>query len=96
MVEKKKNTTEHLTTEGPIIYVKTATKIAAQYLSKVVGSVSNVRIEEVEMNEEKTLWLITLGYLDSADYFLAETKYKIFTIDANNGEALSMKIRKMG
>ena len=94
MVEKKKNTAEHLT-EGPIINVKAATRIAAQYLNKVVGSVRDVRIEEVEMNEEKTLWFITLGYLDAADYFLAETKYKIFTIDANSGEPLSMKIRKI-
>jgi hypothetical protein len=95
MVEKKKNQGEHLTS-GPTINVKAATRIAAQYLNKVVGSVSNVRIEEVEMNEEKTLWFITLGFLDTDDLFLAETKYKIFTIDANNGEALSMKIRKIG
>ncbi len=93
MVEKKKNQGEHII-ERPIINVKTATKIAAQYLDKIVGSVSNIRIEEVEMNEEKILWFITLGYSDQTDY-MAETKYKKFTINADNGEVYSMKIRKI-
>ena len=93
MVEKKKNQGEHLTS-GPTINVKAATKIAVQYLNKVVGSVSNIRIEEVEMNEEKTLWFITLGYADETDRFMAETRYKKFTIDVDSGEVFSMKIKK--
>lgn len=53
-------------------------------------------IEEVEL--EDGFWLITLGMSDSYALGSIENKvtsYKIFKVDANTSEVISMKIRKV-
>ena len=94
MTDEKKNEGEHLI-PGRIIDVKAATEIAVNYLVNIVGLVRDIRIEEVEKNEVAQCWVITLGYLNQTDAFMAQTKYKTFKISTVNGEVLSMKIKTM-
>jgi len=60
-------------------------------------------LEEVERSEDGKYWLITVGFtipgqgrattaLFGADK--PERAFKVITVDANTGDALSMKIRK--
>ncbi|MCK4430434.1 MAG: hypothetical protein KAW19_03935 [Candidatus Aminicenantes bacterium] len=71
------------------------------------GSFKNIRIEEVELSENDEYWLITLGYdipsaLRMSKFQEAlgppprfDRDYKLLKIDANTGEIISMKIRKL-
>ncbi|WP_422134142.1 MULTISPECIES: hypothetical protein [unclassified Endozoicomonas] len=75
---------------------KEAAQAAAKYFEDVSSERVRLSIEEVEL--EDGFWLITLGMSDS--YALGSignkvTSYKIFKVDANTGEVISMKIRKI-
>lgn len=85
---------EDSASEKKRIEVKDAVKAAISYLNQIVGSVGDVKIEEVEIDANKTHWFITLGYSDKTGYGLWTRTLKRFTIDAFTGEVLSMKIRK--
>lgn len=69
----------------------------------------NLALEEIEFDEEKQHWLVTLGY-DSPNRVTRKTtgpslfptieeeiprKYKLFRIDANDGHLISMNIRSL-
>ncbi|WP_422138248.1 hypothetical protein [Endozoicomonas sp. ALC020] len=75
---------------------KEAAQAAAKYFEDVSSERVRLSIEEVEL--EDGFWLITLGMSDS--YALGSignkvTSYKTFKVDANTGEVISMKIRKI-
>lgn len=70
-----------------------------------------ILLEEVEKSPDDKFWLVTLGYsrpLEAASTDLLKAiapafgvstkytrEYKVFAIDANNGEVRSMKIREL-
>ncbi len=79
------------------IDVKQAVAKAMEYFKELVPNSMNVALEEVERSGSD--WLITLGYNDKfANAFVAlrgdGRSYKVITIDAETGAAVSMKIRK--
>jgi hypothetical protein len=88
--------------ENKKLDAKEATKKAAEYLHDIkhIG-LDNISIEEIEMTEDKKYWLITLGYVQYTRISIfgptpIEKKiYKIFKVDANTGEIISMKIRSV-
>lgn len=91
------------------IDVREAVNIAEKYFDSVKDmmglQVNDLRLEEVELSEDKNFWLITLGFnrlTDTAKNHLGlptiprhEREYKIFNIDAQTGEVKSMKIREV-
>lgn len=85
----------------PNVDVRTAVQAATQFLSEInpTRPPEEVAVEEVEFLDNEWKWLITLGYYP-AGYSLAafagrkfERQYRVFTIDPNSGQVLSMKIR---
>ncbi|OCR01902.1 hypothetical protein BCD67_05305 [Oscillatoriales cyanobacterium USR001] len=90
------------------IDVRAAVSAAENYLTslqdKIGLTIQDLRLEEVELSEDKTYWLITIGFnrlTDTANNPLGlptiphhEREYKIFKIDAETGEVKSMKIRQ--
>lgn len=84
-----------------------AVQIYFQSIQDLIGSEPrNVRLEEVELSEDKKFWLITLGYnlsnfvknnpLETLGISIGENReYKIFKVDAETGEVASMKIREL-
>lgn len=49
----------------PTIDLKTAVSAATHYLASlqdIVGNLGDLRLEEVELSEDKKYWLITLGF----------------------------------
>jgi hypothetical protein len=77
------------------IDVKQAVKIATQYLKKLYGSqsISNIRLEEVELDDEEGNWLITISFIDTDD-LIPERVYKVLEIDANTAEVIAMRMRE--
>ncbi|OCR00587.1 hypothetical protein BCD67_11440 [Oscillatoriales cyanobacterium USR001] len=66
----------------------------------------DLRLEEVELSDDKKYWFITLGFsrpVDKSKNPLAdlvavssyERVYKVFKINAETGEVQSMKIREL-
>jgi hypothetical protein len=84
-----------------IITAQEAAKIAVDYYKEVTGDYNQPGVEEVELAENESNWLITLGFRRSASdtisslYGKTEVIYKVFEIDAKNGNVLSMKIKKV-
>lgn len=93
------------------INVQQAVITAQQYFNSIqnmilsgTDKIEDLRLEEVELSDDKKFWLITLGYNvpvkspltdilpDSKRY---ERDYKIFKIDSETGEVQSMKIREL-
>lgn len=89
----------------PKIDVRAAVSLAQKYfndLQDMIGSsMISLRLEEVELSEDKQFWLITLGFervnsnnpLQVVPQYTRE--YKIFKINAETGEIESMKIREL-
>jgi hypothetical protein len=90
------------------IDVKKAVEIAFLTAKDLIGQVRNLALEEVEFDEKRKQWCITLGYhgqmvkktLQQATLFGTTTEerervYKLFRINAHTGEFISMKIRKV-
>jgi hypothetical protein len=88
-----------------MIEVKDAVKCAFQSLEYLFAeeSISNPLLEEVELSEDETQWFITLGFnvkketpknfLEALDTSAKNLrKYKLFKIDAETGEFISMQI----
>lgn len=82
-----------------------ATQAAQEYLGNFEND-SDLKLEEVEHNHSENQWLITLGFNERKINILHNIgkafsdnqyirKYKIFNIDENTGEVLSMKIRNI-
>ncbi len=69
-------------------------------------SIQDVRLEEIELSEDESFWLITLSFLsliskeanplgDLTPIPQYERVDKVFKVDAKNGKVLSMKIRNL-
>lgn len=88
-------------TEAPTkekISVQRAVTAAENFIRNMrnsLGNLSDVRLEEVELTEDESLWLITLGFLRPEDNVIGEPKreYRRFEIDAKTGDFKSMTIR---
>jgi hypothetical protein len=98
-----------------MIDVKAAVESAYQYfqdIQNLVGEkLEDLRLEEVELSEDKHSWLITLGYdrpvksrsqleeLLASQISLKEKifkrEYKLFKVNSDTGEVESMKIRQV-
>ena len=82
-----------------MINVKDATDKAKEHLLVFFPDVEQVQLEEVELSADKKHWLITLSYegvsgsVASSMLVGKSLRYKIFKLDAKNGEVLSMKNR---
>lgn len=82
-----------------MINVKEATDKAKEYLVSFFPDAENVQLEEVEMTEDKAHWFVTISYEGisnsvASSLLVGKTVlYKIFKIDAKQGEVISMKIR---
>jgi hypothetical protein len=59
--------------------------------------IRDLRLEEVELADDRSQWFVTLGYSISEDGLGIRSvrEYKIFAIDATTGEVQSMKIREV-
>lgn len=57
----------------------------------------DLRLEEVELSDDRSQWFVTLGYSICEDGLGIRSvrEYKIFTVDATTGEVQSMKIREV-
>lgn len=91
-----------------MIDVKVATANAIAYFNDVYkDTFNNIRIEEIELSEDAEYWFITIGYDIPSPLLVPPIKfelgappefyrdYKLLKIDANKGEIISMKIRKL-
>ncbi len=84
-----------------MIDVKEATDKAKAHLISFFPEAEQVQLEEVELSEDKACWLITLSYegvsssVASSMLVGKSLLYKIFKLDAESGEVLSMKIRNI-
>jgi len=95
-----------------MIDVKAAFSSAYEYLQVVQdmlgGKLEDLRLEEVELADDKTSWLITLGYdlpvknRSQLEELLASPtrpkltfrrEYKLFRVNAETGKVEAMKIR---
>ena len=82
-----------------MINVKEATDKAKEYLISFFPDAENLQLEEVELSVDKAHWLVTVSYEGvsnsvASSLLVGKTVlYKIFKIDAENGEVLSMKFR---
>ncbi len=76
-----------------MIGIKEAANVARKYLMDLMGNVYEVRLEEVESDEQN--WFITLSYFEQADQSWSSRLYKIFAINKTSGEVSSMKIRNV-
>jgi hypothetical protein len=82
-----------------MIDVKEATGKAKEYLLSFFPEAEKVQLEEAELTEDKSHWYITLSY-ESISSSVASSllvgksvRYKIFKLDAESGDVISMKIR---
>jgi len=84
-----------------MINVKEATDKAKEYLVSFFPDAENVQLEEVEVTEDKAHWLVTISYEGVSNSVASSllvgksVLYKIFKIDAQLGEVISMKIRNI-
>ena len=79
------------------INAKDAAKIAANYYMDLSNERVDLSIEEIEF-DENGFWLITLGLHDPykmGSFGAKPVSYKIFRINAESGEVISMKIREI-
>jgi hypothetical protein len=82
-----------------MIDVKEATQKVKAYLVSFFPEAEKVQLEEVELTDDKSHWYITLSY-EGMSHSVASSllvgksvRYKIFKLDAESGEVISMKIR---
>jgi hypothetical protein len=82
-----------------MIDAQEATGKAREHRTAFFPEAENIQLEEVELTGDKAHWLITMSYegvSNSVASSLLVGKsviYKIFKLDAETGEVLSMKIR---
>jgi len=91
------------------IGIRAAVQAARKYMKEVhEGSLEDVQLEETDLTDDDSQWLITLSYLRTeppSDTIFAMAAgplfskkvriYKVVTVDARTGKAKSMKIRKV-
>ncbi|MGK7924021.1 MAG: hypothetical protein AB4290_01990 [Spirulina sp.] len=93
------------------ISVRSAVQAAADYIQSfkdMLGNLENLRLEEIDLSEDKKCWSITLGFditnnsnADENPLFPIvegknqERQYKIINVDVRTGVVQSMKIREL-
>lgn len=92
-----------------VVGIKEAVKNGIDFLKALYDGVSDILVEEVEMDEQQAYWFITFSYptnRESANSpssplgslsFLApsrDRKYKTLKINSKTGAVVSMKIRE--
>lgn len=85
-----------------MIDVKQAAQSASNFIAGLYSNetISDVMLEEVELSEDEMYWLITLSFPSPSSsshpiFGGGGRRYKIFKVDADTGEVLSMKIREL-
>ena len=85
-----------------MIEVKQAVHLAEEFFLDLVGqgSAENLRLEEVELQEEQegpdSYWYITLSMPETGLAVMTGGRfYKVFKINAESGQVQSMKMRKL-
>ena len=84
-----------------MIDVKQAVGAAVQYAKDLLGAEQNPTLEEVELSPDDRYWLITLGFEPRFSPLVALSgtrplrEYKLFRVDAESGQVVSMKIRSV-
>jgi hypothetical protein len=82
-----------------MINVQDATKRAREHLLSFFPDADEVQLEEVELTPDKAFWLVTLSYAGVSNSVASSLlvgkslRYKIFKLDAESGEVISMKVR---
>jgi hypothetical protein len=82
-----------------MINAKEATEKAKEHLAAFFPDAEMVQLEELELSPDKTCWLITLSYegdsgsVASSMLVGKSVRYKLFKLDTESGEVISMKIR---
>lgn len=86
-----------------MIDVKKAVNTAKEYIQDFFApeTLSGLELEEVELSEDAKTWLVTLGFTSKKEQNVSELlasrqamrEYKLFRIDAETGQILSMKTR---
>ena len=82
-----------------MIKVKEASDKAKEYLISFFPDAEKVQLEEVELTDDKGHWFITLSYEGVSNSVASSllvgksVRYKIFKLDAESGDVISMKIR---
>jgi hypothetical protein len=82
-----------------MINVKEASGKATEYLRAFFPDVEKVQLEEVELTDDRAYWFITLSYEGVSNSVASSllvgksVRYKLFKLDAETGEVISMKIR---
>jgi hypothetical protein len=78
-----------------MINAKEAAEVAMEYLKSFYAGAKNVTLEEVELSEEKKSWTVTISFEilpeDGNPARIISKVYKIFRIDNNTGQVISMK-----
>jgi len=86
----------------PKVDARAAASAAAAYFKELYPNVTAFSLEEVELSEDGTHWLITLSFeirpvpqTLNALFQPPRTKFKLFKVDAKTGRVVAMKIRKL-
>jgi hypothetical protein len=70
---------------------KEASEVSVKFLAELKNLAKyDISLEEIELSEDKSCWLVTLGYPPSG--LETEREYKIVKVDAQTGEVLAIKI----
>lgn len=81
------------------VNIQSAVRASQNFLTNMrssIGELLDVRLEEVELSEDESAWLITLGFIRPSSGILTEQpkrEYRRFEIDTLTGDLKSMKIR---
>ena len=96
-----------------MIDIRTAVNAAHNYLlsiQDIMGDIQDLRLEEVELAEDKKYWMITLGFdipvknksafaivagLTKQEEKIFKREYKLFKVNSETGEVEAMKIREV-
>jgi hypothetical protein len=86
-----------------MIDVRQAAQSASNFIVSLYAgqSLSDVRLEEVEVSDDDKYWLITLSFLAQSPGYgvlnlpVLKRQYKILKVDRQTGDVLSMKIREL-
>ena len=85
-----------------MIGIKEAVKAALGFAQELYGlqDAERLTLEEVEPTEDERFWMVTLGIpaaLQPVELLARRTgseRYKVFKVDAETGQVLSMKMRQ--
>jgi hypothetical protein len=87
-----------------MITIQEAAKAADEFIRKVYGEIEETQLEEIETNDEKTFWFITLSFVikDATKANISgpliglinpyQRKFKTLIINAQTGEVTKMKM----